>query len=581
MAASNSNNQDLSQAIAETILQGFDKHFAIFHEFTAGAKSRFEHADWQAEQTASRQRILLYDNRVNEAIEEINEIFVLGQFNAPLWKKVKKNYIQLLQDHNQPELAETFYTSLFCRQFERKYFNNDYIFVRSAVSTEYIESDRPAYHVYYPATTGLRTAIEIMLRQCKFDQPYENIKRDVRHITKALCQHFQHQHKKAHLNFQLQVISATFFRNKAAYVVGKAINDTDIIPFALPILNNEHGSLYVDALLIGEDALSQLFDFSYVYFMVTHPVPSAVVAFLQSLMPARSSADLYSAIGYHKHGKTVFYRDFLHHLKYSDDELIVAPGIRGMVMAVFTLPSYPYVFKVIRDRFAPPKEIERKTVERKYQLVKQHDRVGRMADMLEYSNVVFPKHRFSKELLDDLTDICANSVDFDGDIVVIKHVYIERRMTPLNLDIATADDERLEKLLSGYGDAIKELAAANIFPGDMLFKNFGVTPLGRVVFYDYDEISYLTDCNFRKIPIARYPEDELSAEPWYSVAPNDVFPEEFATFLLSSPRIRKAFMKNHTDLFEPEFWWQKQQNIKQGIFEQVFPYPEFMRFQRD
>lgn len=581
MEANVSQSRDLSQAIAETILQGFDKHFSIFHDFTAGAKKRFEHADWKAEQTASRQRILLYDKRVDEAIFELNEKFALEQFNESLWVKVKQNYIQLLQDHDQPELAETFYTSLFCRQFDRRYFNNNYIFVRSAVSTEYIESDRPAYHVYYPATTGLRTTIGIILQQCKFNLPFEDVKRDVRSITKALCQHFQDQHQKAHLNFQLQVISATFFRNKAAYVVGKAINDADVIPFALPILNNEHGALYVDALLLGEDALSQLFDFSYVYFMVTHPVPSAVVAFLQSLMPARSTADLYSAMGYHKHGKTVFYRDFLHHLKYSDDELIVAPGIRGMVMAVFTLASYPYVFKIIRDRFSPPKEIERKTVERKYQLVKQHDRVGRMADMLEYSNVAFPKERFSKELFDELTDICANSIEVDGDFVVIKHVYIERRMRPLNLDIATAEGDYLEKLLRGYGKAIKELAAANIFPGDMLFKNFGVTPLGRVVFYDYDEISYLADCNFRKIPAARYPEDELSAEPWYSVAPNDVFPEEFATFLLSSPKVRKAFMKYHSDLLEPEFWWQKQQNIKQGIFEQVFPYPDSVRFQRD
>lgn len=580
MVATVSQHIQLSRAIAEAILQGFDKHFTIFQENTTGAKQRFENADWKSEHTASRKRILLYDKRVDEAIEELREKFKLDDFQESLWCRVKQDYIQLLQDHSQPELAETFYTSVFCRQFHRRYFNNNYIFVRSAVSTEYIEAERPAYHVYYPATVGLRTTIARMLHKCRFDLPFDNIKLDVRHITKALCQHFKDRHKKAHLNFQLQVISTTFFRNKAAYLVGKAINDFDVIPFAIPILNNEQGSLYVDALLIGEDAVSQLFEFSFVYFMVEHPVPSAIVAFLQELMPARSKADLYSAIGYHKHGKSVFYRDFLHHLKYSDDELIIAPGVRGMVMAVFTLPSYPYVFKVIRDRFAPPKEIDRRTVERKYQLVKQHDRVGRMADMLEYSNVAFPRDRFSTELLEELLAVCASSIEFDGEYVVIKHVYIERRMTPLNMDMTEADGQRLEKLMRGYGKAIKELAAANIFPGDMLFKNFGVTPLGRVVFYDYDEVSYLSDCNFRRIPPPRYPEDELSGEPWYSVAPNDIFPEEFATFLLSDSRVREAFMKYHRDLLEPDFWWQKQENIKHGIYEHVFPYPETMRFTR-
>ena len=580
MAAKIPQDSRLSRAIAEAILQGFDKHFTIFQEYTAGAKQRFEKADWKAEHEASRQRILLYDSRVDEAILELKQEFNPGRFDESLWKDVKQDYIQLLQNHNQPELAETFYTSLFCRQFRRRYFNNDYIFVRSAVSTEYIEADRPAYHVYYPATVGLRTTITKILQQCKFSIPFENQKRDVQDITKALCQHYRNQQRKARLNFQLQVISTIFFRNKAAYIVGRAINDFDVIPFAIPILNNEQGGLYVDALLIGEDAVSQLFEFSFVYFMVEHPVPSAIVAFLQELMPARSKADLYSAIGYHKHGKSAFYRDFLHHLKYSDDELIVAPGIRGMVMAVFTLPSYPYVFKVIRDKFAPPKETDRRTVERKYQLVKQHDRVGRMADMLEYSNVAFPCERFSDELLKELLDLCASSIEFDGDDVVIRHVYIERRMMPLNLDMAEANDQRLEKLMRGYGKAIKELAAANIFPGDMLFKNFGVTPLGRVVFYDYDEISYLTDCNFRKIPPPRYPEDEMSGEPWYSIAPNDVFPEEFATFLLSDPRTRAVFMKYHGDLLEPEFWWQKQKNIRRGVYEHVFPYPETMRFAR-
>ncbi|MCG6886879.1 MAG: bifunctional isocitrate dehydrogenase kinase/phosphatase, partial [Proteobacteria bacterium] len=531
-------DSNLALAIAKMVLQGFDRHFRIFQQITAGAQGRFESADWEAVRIASWQRILFYDERVDEAIESLNTAFALGHLDELLWQEVKLQYVRLLQNHTQPELAETFYNSVFCRLFHRRYFNNDHIFVRSAISTEYIEGNRPAYHVYYPAKLGLRSTISQLIRHCEFVTPFEDLNRDVRRITRVLIDYVRKNQKRVYLNFQIQVINAIFYRNKAAYIVGKAINDVDIYPFALPMLNNEQGGLYIDALVFGEKNLSQLFDFSYVYFMVEHPVPSAIIGFLQELMPTRTKEDLYSAIGYQKQGKTDFYRDFLHHLKYSDDTLIMAPGIPGKVMAVFTLPSYPYVFKVIRDWFDPPKEMSRHMVEEKYQLVKQHDRVGRMADMLEYSYVALPRERFDDALFQVLLDTCASSIELDGDQVVIKHVYIERRMIPLNMDISDADDDRLEALIKGYGEAIKELAAANIFPGDMLFKNFGVTPLGRVVFYDYDEVRYLTECNFRKIPPPRYPEDEMAAEPWYNVGPNDVFPEEFATFLLGVSRVR-------------------------------------------
>jgi isocitrate dehydrogenase kinase/phosphatase len=580
MDAHDSKQTGLARTIAETILQGFDRHFHDFQEITVGARERFESSDWDAEYRASRQRIMLYDIRVNDTIETLRKVFDFGDFDAGLWREIKIRYIELLREHRQPELAETFYTSTFCRQFHRRYFTNDYIFVRSVISTEYLESDRPSYHVYYPAKHGLRETIRRILSACDFRSGYENMDEDVRNITKALCRHFVDKPRRAGLNFQLQVINSLFFRNKAAYIVGKAINNHQVFPFALPILKNERGELYVDALLLGKTALSQLFEFSFVYFMVEHPVPSAIVSFLKEIMPDRSKSELYSAIGYHKQGKTDFYRDFLHHIRYSDDDLIPAPGIRGLVMAVFTLPSYPYVFKVIRDVFAAPKDIDRKTVENKYQLVKQHDRVGRMADMLEYSDVAFPRWRFNNELLEELMSSCASSMTFEEDWIVVKHVYIERRMTPLNIELAEADDQRLEKLIKGYGNAVKELAAVNIFPGDMLFKNFGVTPLGRVVFYDYDEISYLTDCRFRKIPPPRHPEDELAAEPWYGVAPNDVFPEEFETFLLADERIRRAFMKYHADLLQPEYWQQKQENIRRGVHEHVFPYPRRLRFRQ-
>ena len=314
--------------------------------------------------------------------------------------------------------------------------------------------------------------------------------------------------------------------------------------------------------------------------MVDTEVPAAVVDFLRPLMPRKNKAEVYTAIGLQKFGKAEFYRDFLKHLRYSNDDFIVAPGIRGMVMCVFTLASFPYVFKVIKDRFPPPKDMTRETVKAKYQLVKLHDRVGRMADSWEYSHVAFPLDRFSPELMDLLNAEAGESIVIEGDWLILKHLYIERRMTPLNLYLRSADDPELEQAVRGYGNAIRQLAAANIFPGDFLFKNFGVTRYGRVVFYDYDEICYLTECNFREIPEAPYPEMEMSDEPWYTAAPADVFPEEFATFLLTDPQIRKYFLRYHKDLLDAQWWRERQENIRAGRLEDVFPYAIDRRFRR-
>ncbi len=572
----------LSIQIATAIVSGFDRHFTIFSAITKGAKQRFENADWEAERVASRDRILFYDIRVKDAIGELQKLFDLEPFDSQLWFDVKREYVLLISNHLQPELAETFYNSVFCALFHRDYFDNDYIFVRSSVSTEFIDSDKPSYHVYYPAKRGFRSSIKQVLLDSGFSLPFENIEHDVRNITQALIKHSFPRPRHAHLNFQFQVISSVFYRNKAAYIVGRAINSNLEVPFAIPILHSGNDSVYCDAIIIGKQGLTRLFEFSYVYFMVDHPVPSSIVTFLRLLMPTRSKESFYSSIGFHKQGKTVFYRDFLHHLKHSEDELIFAPGIKGMVMAVFTLPSYPYVFKVIRDRFPPPKKTTRQEVLDTYRLGKMHDRVGRMSGVLEYSHVALPRARFADDLLEELYETCADSISEEGSQIVIKHLYIERRMTPLNIAVQRADDQYLSRLMKGYGEAIKELAAADIFPGDLLMKNFGVTGQGqgRVVFYDYDEICYLTECNFRKIPEPLYPEDEMAAEPWFSVAANDVFPEQFATFLFANNRVRQAFMKHHRDLLEADFWISKQENIKAGIYEDVFPYAKKIRFAR-
>ena len=326
-----------------------------------------------------------------------------------------------------------------------------------------------------------------------------------------------------------------------------------------------------------------IFSFTHSYFLVEMEIPSAYVTFLRTIMPHKPRAEIYNSLGLQKHGKNLFYRDFQHHLLHSTDQFRIAPGIKGLVMLVFDLPSYPYVFKLIKDYFPPPKETTRELIQSKYQLVKQHDRVGRMADTLEFTSVAFPLERFEPELIEELKKHAASQLEFGKDIdgqdeLVIKHLYIERRMTPLNIYLQNGTEEQVEHGIIEYGNAIKELIAANIFPGDMLYKNFGVTRHGRVVFYDYDEIEYLTDCNIRKVPVARNEEDELSGEVWYNVGPHDIFPETYNTFLLGDERVRKYFLKHHADFFEANMWQVHKDRILANQVHDFFPYDKKLRF---
>jgi isocitrate dehydrogenase kinase/phosphatase len=567
--------------IAAEMIEGFNKHYRLFRACSAGAKQRFEAADWHGVQASIRERLAFYDARVKETIERLSRQFAVGSIDDAVWRRAKLYYIDLLLDHKQPELAETFFNSVFCHLQHRTYFHNEFIFFRPAVSTEFIESDPPTFRSYYPATIGFTATVRRLLLDFGWSRDFEDLERDVGYVRRMVATHVG-QWPQAQPNLQIQVLNSAFYRNKAAYVIGRVINGTDEFPFAVPVLHSPQGKLYLDTILLDPWRIAALFSLSRAYFMVDMPVPSAYVQFLCALMPGKPRSEIYTMLGLGKQGKTMFFRDLFHHLRHSHDQFVVAPGIAGLVMMVFTLPSYPYVFKVIKDRFGPGKDMDQAAVKRKYQLVKQVDRVGRMADTLEFSDAALPKARFSAGLIEELHRQVPSKLEEDGDDLVIQHLYIERRMEPLNLYLDRADrdgrEDRIERAVLEYGNAIRELAIANIFPGDMLWKNFGVARFGRVVFYDYDEIDYMTDCNFRRIPDAPSPELEMADEPWYSVARNDVFPEEFANFLLTSPRIRQAFLKYHADLLDADFWRQAQDAIRRGEVQDFFPYPESFRF---
>ena len=571
---------DRPAAVAQAILAGFDRHFGLTRYIAQQAKARYERGDWHGIRRLARDRIAFYDQRVHEAVERLESEFALGQRGQRmaddwLWPRVKRNYVALLADHRQPELAETFFNSVCCNILHRSYFHNGFIFVRPGVSTEYLDADRPSWRVYYPLTVGWRPALRQMIIDFGLACPFVDIERDLSLVQAAAREHFPPGFVYA-ADCQLQVLRTLFFRNKGAYLIGRFVNDGELLPFAVPILRDSQGRLYLDTVLFGSERIEALFNFARAYFMVDMDVPSAYVRFLKTLMPTKPESELYTMLGFHKQGKTLFYRDLLQHLKYSHDHFIVAPGIKGLVMLVFTLPSFPYVFKLIKDKRG--KEISREFIQSQYQLVKFHDRAGRMADTWEYSGVPFPKDRVDPGLVAELKEFAPSQIEEEGDSIVIRHLYIERRMVPLNIYLEQADDADREHAIIEYGDAIKQMVAANMFPGDMLWKNFGMTRQGRVVFYDYDEVAYITDCNFRRIPPPRTPEDEMSAEPWYSVGPHDVFPEEFGTFLLGNPRVRELFMKHHADLLDAGYWQERQRRIREGVLDDVFPYPETLRF---
>jgi len=567
--------------IARTILDGFNKHYRLFRAVSQQAKKHFELAQWQTAQQTSLERISFYDKRATECVNSLKKNYKESDLTDSVWREIKLHYMGLLIEHMQPELAETFFNTVCTKMLYRYYYQNDFIFVRPAVATNYIESDHlPTYRVYYPANDGLSNVLTKMMSDFQLITPFENIQHDIEAVAGRLANFVGIERSEP--NHQLQVLSNLFFRNRAAYVVGKVINGDQEYPFVVPILHNRHQRLTLDAVLLDPTLIALLFSFTRAYFMVDMEVPSAYVNFLRSIIPHKPRSEIYTVLGLQKHGKNLFYRDFLHHLRYSSDQIQIAPGIRGLVMLVFTLPSFPYVFKVIKDSFPPPKETTKELVKKKYQLVKNHDRVGRMADTLEYSDVVFPRNRITDSLLQELRNYAPSELEENDDEVVIKHLYIERRMVPLNIWLANAEEEKndaaIEHGVREYGNTIKELMVANIFPGDMLYKNFGVTPLGRVVFYDYDEIDYIVDCNFRDIPLPRNEEDEMAAEPWYSIAKNDVFPEQFAPFLLGNAKVREYFMKYHANLLSPSFWRACKQRIIEGHVNDVFPYPQEIRF---
>jgi isocitrate dehydrogenase kinase/phosphatase len=564
-----------AQSLASRIFEGFQTYIETFNRYTRLAPQYFAERNWQATQHNHRRRLRLYKDLLSPLVVSFHEILGQDSDNREIWKLIRVEYQQLVKDLPDVELAETFFNSVFRKTFPNNPLDEELMFVMEGYNCCQVRENSELLHTY-PTEMGLEQIIRQILEDFDFGVPYMNREQDadflVDGVKKVILTRYQ-----VEVGTKTQMLKPVFYRNKAAYLIGRTFVGKKWMPFIIPFMNGPKG-IYVDTLIFDPNIMSHLFSFTRSYFMVEAAVPSQIIGFLSSVIPHKEIHELYNAVGFNKHGKTLFYRNFLHHLEKSSDQIVVAPGIKGMVMTVFTLPSLNIVFKLIKDHFEPPKNMTRQEVREKYKLVSLHDRVGRMADTHEFEYFKIPLNRVSDELMKELRNTTNSLLQIQGDVLIIKHLYTERRMVPLNIFLESCSTEEGLRAVEDYGRAILQLAQANIFPGDMMTKNFGLTRQKRVIFYDYDEIEFLSEMNFRKKPKAETYEQIYASEPWYDIQRNDVFPEDFRRWMIGRADLKPHFLEYHSDLFDPDYWKSLQNRINNGELIHAFPYPEEIRF---
>ncbi|NIR48886.1 bifunctional isocitrate dehydrogenase kinase/phosphatase, partial [Candidatus Saccharibacteria bacterium] len=561
----------LANLRANAIFNGFDNYQIQFKEITRRARSRFESRDWHGAQADAHQRLDLYKDIVDRVLTEIRELLEDRVSDKLIWTSMKAVYSGLITERDDWELAETFFNSITRRIFTTVGVDPDMEFVDTDFETPPTQSRQTVYRTF-SGSSSTEELIKTILNEYQFQSSYADLERDAQLAAAEIEAHLR-QKGALRIVERTRMLKSVFYRGNGAYLVGRMFSGSHEFPIVLALLNTPQG-LVIDAVLLDEDDVSILFSFTRSYFHLDVERNYDLVRFLKTIMPRKRIAELYISIGHNKHGKTELYRDLLHYLAQSDDQFEIAPGKRGMVMTVFTIPGYDLVFKVIKDQFSYPKKVTRQAVMSKYHLVFNHDRAGRLVDAQEFEYLKFEKKRFSEELLQELQKVASQSVKVEEDHVIIKHAYVERRVFPLDLYVEETEKEAAEKAVIDYGNAIKDMAATNIFPGDMMLKNFGVTRHGRVIFYDYDELALLTECNFRRLPPARTYEEELSAEPMFVVDDNDLFPEEFANFLGLTGELFQIFSRQHSDLLEIHYWRQMQERLRNGEIIHIFPYDQ-------
>ena len=538
------------QYAAELIAAQFRAYNEEFGCVTRRAAAHFLSGDNIARERDAVARIELYEQHVVQALDALRATGAGAA--AAFWVTATAAYDRLIERLPDSDFYRTFFNSV-----TRDLFGT--VGVNPAVEFCATHSGRAFGSVpirVYPAAGSLQAAIGDVLADLPFRSAITSPELAARRVGAELGRHFETRPPSAAPE-SIELIEPLFYRAGEAFLVGRLIGDSAVTPLVITFRNGSSG-VQVESVLLSRNEISAQFGYANSYFHVDLPVVGAAVTLLRSFMPRKPVDELYTVLGRAKQGKTERYFALRRHLDSSIDAFVHAPGERGLVMIVFTLPSHDLVFKVIRDRFGAPKHTTRAEVMERYRFVFRHDRAGRMVDAQEFRRLSLPLARFMPALASELLSEASQSCRVEGEELIIEHCYIERRLRPLNLYLRDAEPAAAEATIVDYGNALRDLASTNIFAGDLLLKNFGVTRHGRVIFYDYDEVSLLGECEFRELPAARSDEEETSAEPWFYVGPRDVFPEQWLPFLAMPPALREVFLARHGELLTAPWWRERQ-----------------------
>ncbi|MET0289384.1 MAG: bifunctional isocitrate dehydrogenase kinase/phosphatase [Pseudoxanthomonas sp.] len=564
-----------AQAISRVIFDAFEDYHARFADITRRARARFEQRDWAGTRQDAIERIALYDHCIAECRLRLQAALLGHAHDHALWRAIRMRFARRIDGLIDQELYKTFYNTLTRRFFGTRGVDASVEFVALDVEPTAAITHPVARHTYAVSERRPADAFAQVLVDVRLGVPYAHRMRCAAAIAVRLQDDLAHWGPQPVR--QVELLETVFYRERRAYLVGRVFGEQRFSPCIIALVHGADG-LKVEAVLTRHADVGHLFGISRSYFHADLPTVGDAVVFLRSLLPLKPLDELYTVLGRAKQGKTERFRIFFRHFaEHPDEQLVHADGTPGMVMAVFTLPSYPLVFKLIRDRFAWPKQMSRKDVEDKYSLVFHLDRVGRLLDAQPYRALRFPRARFSHALLAELMDTCAGSLTADGEDLIIDLCYVQRRLRPLNLYLREQTPEAARAAAIDYGQAIVDMASNNIFPGDMLLKNFGVSRHGRAVFYDYDELCLVTDCHFRDWPQASSPEEQMADEPWFHVAPKDVFPERFPLFMGLPSAQLDALKATHGALFRPQWWRDLQARLAAGEYPDAPPYPAALR----